>query len=181
MANTYNLVNPFIKGEFKSKITASNSLEAARTFYNDISQHFNGTVPKFYFTIQKGQSGSGKLYHFEVQEKILKNNNVQFSLEPYTNNNENIQSFTNKLSAIKDKFVQEGGKKKRHGKKKHHKRKTESSDSESEDDYKIYYPSVYNTPLYYWWYDPYVYNLSSVYVPTFQPYVTPTIQVATVL
>ena len=28
-------------------------------------------------------------------------------------------------------------------------------------------------PLYYWWYNPGVYNLDSVFIPTFYSYVTP--------
>ena len=53
MANKYVLVNPFISGEFKNTVKANNSNEAAKIFYNNISEHFNNAVPKFFFTIQK--------------------------------------------------------------------------------------------------------------------------------
>ena len=53
MVNTYNLVNPCIKGQFNSEIKAKNSLEAAKQLYNNMSEHFNNNVPKFYFSIQK--------------------------------------------------------------------------------------------------------------------------------
>ena len=32
--------------------------------------------------------------------------------------------------------------------------------------------------IYYWWYDPYVYNLNSVYIPTFYSYITPYIEIS---
>jgi translation initiation factor 6 (eIF-6) len=54
MVNSYVLVNPHIEGNFKSKIKARNSNEAANIFYKNLSEHFNNFVPKFNFSIQKG-------------------------------------------------------------------------------------------------------------------------------
>ena len=42
MVNKYKLINPYIKGEFESKINASNSLSAAKTFYKSLSEHIYG-------------------------------------------------------------------------------------------------------------------------------------------
>ena len=42
---------------------------AARKLYKKLSEHFNNSVPKFYFTIQKGGSGKGKFSHFIVKER----------------------------------------------------------------------------------------------------------------
>ena len=47
MSNTYRLVNPHIEGDFKSKMKADNSMVAARSFYKNLSQHFNNNIPKF--------------------------------------------------------------------------------------------------------------------------------------
>ena len=33
-----------------------------------MSQHFNNNVPKFYFSIQKGKSGNGKVYHLKLRK-----------------------------------------------------------------------------------------------------------------
>ena len=66
MSNTYVLVNPFIHGEFEHTVKAKNSVEAGKIFYKGLSEHFNNAVPKFYFTIQKGDSGNGKYSHFKV-------------------------------------------------------------------------------------------------------------------
>ena len=54
MVNKYHLVNPYIDGDdFESSTNAKNSNEAANKLYSRISEHFNNSVPVFYFTIQK--------------------------------------------------------------------------------------------------------------------------------
>jgi hypothetical protein len=175
MSNTYVLVNPYIQGDFKSQIKAKNSAEAAQKLYKNLSEHFNNSVPKFYFTIQKGGSGSGKYYHFKVTES-RNNKEVSFSLQPYTVPGvTNMNAFNNKLSNFKNKFEQAGGKK---GKKKS-RRDDSDSESDSEDIYKTArsYTPVVTQPFYYWWYDPYVYNLDAFWIPTFYSYVTPYIEI----
>jgi hypothetical protein len=175
MSNNYVLVNPYIQGEFKNTIKAKNSVEAARTFYKGLSEHFNNAVPKFYFTIQKGSSGNGKFYHFKVKEN-RKNDDISFTLEPYEiNGGSNLESFSNKLENFKNKISQSGGKKKRKPRD-----SSESSDSEmSSDDYdRITRYSIIDQPIYYWWYDPSIYRLESYYIPTFYSYVTPVIEIS---
>ena len=176
MVNSYILVNPHIEGAFKRKIKAENSREASNNFYKSLSEHFNNSVPTFHFTLQKGTSGNGKLYHFEVKE-TRKNKEVSFSINPMTlqNEGETVTRFKKNLANFKSKFSQDGGKKH----KKHHKKKddSDSSDSSSDSDY-IKSKRIYNTtqPIYYWWYDPYLYNIDYLYVPTFYSYVTPYIE-----
>ena len=176
MSNTYVLVNPHIQGDFKSTITAKNSVEAGKSFYKGLSEHFNNAVPKFYFTIQKGDSGKGKHYHFKVKEQRNKDN-VSFSLEPYEIvGGADLDSFNKKLTTFKNKFAQNGGKKSKKNKK-----SKDSSESDSDsDDYKRIntYVPVVNQPFYYWWYDPAIYRLESYYVPTFYAYVTPIIEIS---
>jgi hypothetical protein len=189
MANTYRLVNPHIEGNIKTTIKSNNSVKAAKTFYKSLSQHFNNNIPKFYFTVQKGGSGTGKYYHFVVKE-LKDNNEVKFNIEPYVVSQDanTIKKFESKLSSFKSKFTQFGGKKpsKKNSKKsskKSSKRLDDEYDSDLDSDenfYKIantYRPSVV-PPLYYWWYDPGVYNLSSVFIPTFYSYVTPYLQIS---
>lgn len=179
MSNNYVLVNPYIQGEFKNTIKAKNSVDAARNFYKSLSEHFNNAVPKFYFTIQKGNSGNGKYYHFKVKES-RKNDDVTFSLEPYeVAGGVNIETFNGKLENFKNKIAQSGGKK--HKKSKKHMDSSESSESDlsSSDDYKrVTRFSVLDQPIYYWWYDPSIYRLESYYIPTFYTYVTPVIEIS---
>ncbi len=182
MVNSYVLVNPHIEGNFQSKIKARNSGEAANMFYKALSEHFNNSVPKFHFTIQKGSSGEGKYYHFEVKESRT-DNEVNFKVKPFKvdNESESIVAFKNKLENFKAKFAQAGGKKNK--KSKSHKK----SDSEDSSDWDASSDEIYTRakqfipsaqPIYYWWYDPYVYRIDSVYIPTFYSYVTPYIQLS---
>ena len=194
MSNSYTLVNPFIHGDFKSTVKSKNSVNAAKSFYKNLSEHFNNNIPKFYFTIQKGGSGKGKYYHFKVAEQRNKNN-VSFTIEPYdVLGSETIDAFTSRLNNFKTKFAQSGGKKKGKDKGKGKskgkgkgKKSKDSSESESEseselessDDYKRINTliSTVNQPIYYWWYDPSIYKLDTYYIPTFYAYVTPVIEI----
>jgi hypothetical protein len=167
MVNSYVLVNPYIEGSFKSKIKARNSQEAAKMIYTNLSEHFNNSIPSFHFTLQKGTSSNGKMYHFKVSEE-RDDDTVSFSIKPLTLKNEDAinREFKGRLENIKNKLNQDGGK---HRSKKHS--ISDSSDSsDSSDDYyrrARSYPYVPSYPFNYWWYDPYVYSLDSVFMPTF--------------
>ena len=183
MSNTYKLVNPYVQGDMPTQIKAKNSIVAARTFYKNLSEHFNNNVPKFYFSIQKGGSGTGKYYHFVVKE-VKEKDEVKFNVEPYTlsNDQENIKNFESKLKIFKSKYDQAGGKKKgsKKGSKKTKKLDDSDSDLDSSEDFyrraQTYRPVV-TPPLYYWWYDPSIYKLNSVFIPTFYSYVTPYLEI----
>lgn len=176
--NKYHLVNPYIDGSFKTSVKAQNSQVAANVLYKKLSEHFNNSVESFHFTIQKGTSESGKLYHFEVNEK-REENEVSFTIKPMVikGASELESKFKTKLDKFKTKLEQEGGKKNKKSKSKSKKSKIEdSSDSDlsSSSDYrraKSYVPM--NQPIYYWWYDPYVYRLDSVFIPNFYSYSIP--------
>ena len=178
MVNTYQLVNPHIEGDFSSKIKAQNSKEAAEKFYKKLSEHFSNSVPKFHFTIQKGSSGSGKHYHFEVDEE-RDEDKVDFTIKQIELNNEKalVEKFKERRNTwLKD--FQAGGKKKS-------KKDDSSDDSDSSSDEAFMKRAkknsiLNNQPLYYWWYDPYLYRLDTVYLPTFYSYVTPYVQIALV-
>lgn len=180
MVNTYVLVNPHIEGNFKAKIKAKNSNEAGNLFYKSLSEHFNNSVPRFHFSIQKGSSGEGKYYHFEVKEDRT-DDEVSFKIRPYTipGETEAVKRFETKLDNFKSKFNQDGGKKKS--------KKSRRDDSDDSSDFDISEDNIYKRaksympttqPIYYWWYDPYVYRLDTLYVPTFYSYVTPYIELS---
>jgi hypothetical protein len=182
MVNTYVLVNPHIEGQLKTKVKAQNSKEAAQKLYQTMSEHFNSSLPKFYFSIQKGSSGHGSLYHFEVEES-READEVSFQIKSMSikGSAEAESKFIKRLEDAKHKIGQEGGKK-------HKKDKKKDSDSDSDfdssssEDYKrakSYIPV--NQPIYYWWYDPYVYRLDSIYVPTFYTYTAPRIELSLLL
>ena len=188
MSNTYRLVNPYIKGEFKSKIKARNSAEASKKFYKSLSEHFNNNVPKFYFTIQKGGSGKGKFYHFEVKEK-KDSNEVSYSIQPYSIPGERdaVDTFITNFKKFKGRFNAKGGakRKSRRGSKKSKSLedlgKMSDSSSDSEDYYRdaITYVPTTSQPIYYMYYDPLVYKLDSVFIPTWYAYITPYVELNT--
>lgn len=191
MSNIYHLVNPMIKGDnFESSITAKNSVEAANKIYKNVSKHFNHNVMKFNFSLQKG---GGKFYHFQVSEN-RKNDEVKYNLQSFTLQNEDdaTDRFKQKLNEFNKKFEnsQEAGK--HSSKSKKHKKKSkkdDSSESSSSDSslYDSLTENIYrrakrtvpvSQPFYYWWYDPYLYSLDNVFIPTFYPYVTPYIELS---
>jgi hypothetical protein len=186
MVNKYKLVNPYIKGEFETKLNAKNSIEAAKTFYKNLSEHFNNNVPKFYFTIQKGGSGAGKFYHFQVNEKKT-DDEVNYSIQPFEIKGEStaITQFVENFEKFKGRFNGGAKKSSKKGSKKRRSRSKDSSDSdESEDSYDFYreaksYVPVASQPLYYMYYDPLVYRLDSIYIPTFYAYTPPYWEIAT--
>ena len=210
MVNTYVLVNPYIEGSFEKSVKARNSIEAGKMLYSSLSEHFNNNVPKFLFTIQKGVSGKGKHYSFKVKEN-KQDNEINFSIEPYTVKNESsaYQELQEKINKLKNKVKNQSGgaKKKTKATKKNSKKpkKTKTTkkpkkhsdddildtedvfsdiddelDDSPEHNVKRVQRYVPNTsfPIYHWYYDPYVYRLNSVYVPTFYSYVTPYIKLS---
>uniref|UniRef100_A0A6C0J3A7 Uncharacterized protein n=1 Tax=viral metagenome TaxID=1070528 RepID=A0A6C0J3A7_9ZZZZ len=179
MSNTYKLVNPYIKGEMKTSIKTKNSINAAKTFYKNLSEHFNNNIPKFYFTIQKGGSGKGKLYHFEVSEKKT-NSEVSYSIKPYEVKGELSDKFVDTLKSFKSRYNKKGSGKSRKTSNKGKKRgkKSEKKDSPSDVNYWDYdYVPAVSQPLYYFYYDPQVYKLDSFFIPTFYAYATPFIEI----
>jgi hypothetical protein len=187
MVNTYNLVNPYIKGDLKTSVRANNSIEAARKLYASLSEHFNNNIPKFYFSIQKGKSGEGKFYHFKVSEQ-KNGDEVDFAIKPYSiPSSSKVESeFKGRLTTFKSRIENKvGGKSKV---KKVMKKKTMDNDDkdifedDSDDFYKMArsYVPVINQPIHYFWYDPLVFKLDSVFIPTFYSYVTPFVEIVAV-
>ena len=184
MVNTYYLINPHIEGLFDKKIKAKNSKEAASVFYTQLGEHINNSIPSFYFTIQKGSSGNGQLYSFQVKEE-KNDNQVNFSLEPTNIKDTELNIFKNKLEdfKLKIKNTLNGGKHKKHKKHKKKSKNDDSSDSDSSSSDEVYksstkYISNLNVPIYYWWYYPYLYQTESIYIPTFYSYITPYIELS---
>jgi hypothetical protein len=178
MSNKYKLVNPYIKGEFETKISGKNSLEAAKTFYKNLSEHFSNNVPKFYFTIQKGGSGKGKFYHFEVKEKKV-NDSVDFTIKPFEikGEDEAMKQYLDNFDHFKGRY-NGGAKKSRKGSRKSSRRSSrrhsEEISSDSDDFYReaTSYVPVASSPFYYMYYDPLLYKVDSVFIPTYYAYVS---------
>ncbi len=183
MVNKYKLVNPYIKGEFETKVEAKNSIDAAKTFYKNLSEHFNNNVPTFNFTIQKGGSGKGKFYHFQVKEKKTEDS-VDYKIEPFEikGEDEAMKQYLESFDSFKGRFT--GGAKRKGSKRRSRKSsrsENEVSSDSSEDYYKdaVSYVPTTSSPIYYMYYDPLLYRLDSVYIPTFYAYLAPYVELNT--
>ena len=174
---SYKLINPVIKGDVKLTFSGKTGLEAANKVWSTLSKYLSNNVPHFAFTLEK--SGGG-LSHFSVKES-RKGKEASF----------NISEMKLDLDARKEKEFknrlakQDGGKK-------HKKRDDDDSSSSSSSDrlagvispwspVGLYSPYVNSAlPITYWWYDPYIYSLNSVYIPTFVYPLAPYIEVSTI-
>ena len=188
----YTLVNPSIRGNIKTSFTGKSSLEAANKAYSTLSENFNNRIPKFYFTLQKtnGQTGGGNnndYLHFLVTES-KKGNQVNYRIVDYKpkNNAKALKNFKEHITKLNKE--QEGGKRKKTSRKK----KKKDDDDDDDDDYLDYdefddddFPKSkkslsysYSYPITHWYYDPYIYSLTTdyYYLPTYvaplAPYVS---------
>lgn len=177
---SYQLVNPYIEGDFEKVFSGSTPLEVAEKTWNKLSKYLTSNVPKFAFSMER--TSDGRLFHFMIKEK---NNNgtVDFSVESVNLNlpTKVSKEFKNKIGNIKVK--QAGGKKQSNKKK--NKDDSESSDS-SDSDSSDYYAKLWkkqrnnlNQPIVYWWYTPYIYEpvVGSVFIPNFVVPLTPYVEI----
>mgnify|MGYP006103202801 FL=1 len=176
MPNTYKLINPHIEGDLITKIKATNSVEAGKILYTNLSEHFNNSLPKFNFTIQKGSSGKGKFYSFETKE-FRDGEDVKFSIKPITVSNQK-KTYENMMTGIND-FKNNLNKKGGEITKKDLDDVLDDVLDDSSDYYKraSTYVPIINHPINYFFYDPEIYNLASLFIPTFYSYITPFISI----
>lgn len=146
--------------------------------------------------------GGSDLYHFIVSEK-KHGDTVDFKIAPYDlKDKSRINTFVNKLNQFKNKqnggfsdddssssssdaftdTEQLGGKFDSSSSSDSSSSDSASSDSASSDslslesDYSLSIPTFKMAPISYWWYDPQVYFLKKMYIPTFKTKVIPYIQ-----
>jgi hypothetical protein len=174
--SNYKLINPSLQGNLKNVVSARQPLDAAKQIWTNLSKYITNDVPAFAFTIEN-QNG-GEMHHFKVQETQNKGE-AEFKIEEINIKLKDADMKKFKQRAEKSgKSVMKGGEKDKKDKKDD---SSSSSSSEAFDALKMY--KKFNRtvqPITYWWYDPYVYGMSSVYIPTFVTPVLPYIEIATV-
>lgn len=174
---SYKLINPSIEGQLKTTFTAKSELDAANKAWTSVSKYISNNVPKFAFTLENTKDGS--LSHFVVKEKLAgKKASFSISKLKLDTDARKDQDFKNRIAK------QSGGKK--HRKHDGEKDDDSSSSSSSSSDVKLISPlspfgfnNWYNTPISYWFYDPYYYNLDSLFIPTFVYPLTPYVEITT--
>jgi hypothetical protein len=175
--SNYKLINPYIEGSLVTTFSGASRLDAACSAWNNLSKYITNNVPKFAFTLEN--INDGQLYHFLVKESLSGNNAADFKISELdlVLNGNILKQFRNRISL-------KGGRKHR----RHHKDKDEdddessSSSSTSEIFSAVRLNKVYSKaqPIVYWWYDPLIYEIDSIYIPTFVTPLVPYIEIMTV-
>ena len=169
----YKLVNPVIKGKMNTTFKANAPHKAASKAYNAVSKYFHNSTPEFLFTLQKVKTkksdiGEGTLsdyHHFKVLEN-RSGNNVTFEIVPYKKiNKTRLNQFKKSIRNVVKENQTGGG-------------RYDLDEGELSDEKDLYRSdtSYSYQPISLWLYDPYIYSINRLYVPTFvtsvSPYVT---------
>ena len=178
-SNNFELVNPYIEGDFKRVFSGNESIKAAKNCYTSISEYIRNPLPKFYFSLKNIKTG--KYNHFMVKEKIKKKNIANFNIEEISINHtkDEITKFEDKL----DKFKQKGGRRRKELDMDLDEDLEDSDlDSDSSDYYNKYsrkysYPYRTDQPILYYWYDPLLYKVNRFYFPHFVLPLSPLVEV----
>ena len=155
----FKLVNPQIQGNFQSNVDAPSAEDAAKKIWNKLSKYLTNNVPRFGFTMK---GGNGTLHHFMVKENV-QGNMVDYEIEKFTPKIKKtiMNDFKRKIKGIE----QQGGKfKKQYGGKK---KDYEIDDYEMFKLLKKHEQRLLTQPIVYWWYDPLIYAVDTIYIPTF--------------
>jgi hypothetical protein len=171
----YKLVNPVIAGTFIDTYKAANAEQAAEKFWNQLAggKYIAGDMPLFYFTIMDG--ANEKLSHFKLEEK-REGSHASYTISAVKGTTPaklGDAQFLSKYKEVTKKLgSQLGGKHKRHNK---HDDSSSSSDSDSDDDdlFKYIRAKQAVRPIVYWWWTPSLYDVNTVFTPTFVAPISP--------
>jgi len=177
----FSLVNPLILGQFNTEYKADNGINAISQFWNDLSTHVTNNMPSLYVTLK---SSDNQLSHYKISEKIKNGTRItDYTITEF--NREMSQKETDTFLEKVEKFKSEMNVKIQRqtgGAKKPSRDRDEdsSSSSESTDDDEYYNFSKYrrmSQPISMWYYTPSIYNVNSVFVPTFNVPIVPYIKI----
>lgn len=176
--SNYTLINPSIEGNIVSTFSGKNQLDAAVDAWNGLSKYMTNNIPRFAFTLERNEDG--KLHHFLVNEKLAGDGSASYKISELDVDMKpsDVKSFKNRINKFKQSKAQEQAGGKKH--KDDDSSSSSSSSSEVFDVLRVYNYATKTYPIGYWWYDPLVYRLDSVYIPTFVTPLTPYIEVATI-
>lgn len=185
---TFELINPHIEGEFKRIFKEDTPLKAANNCYIKLSEYIRNPVNEFYYTLKNIKTN--KYHNFLVKEKDnKKNKTLSYEINEIKSkiNKDELDNFEKNLDQIKNNMT--GGDKKRKKSKKYTD-VSDSSDTVSDSDsstyindsdkytkYKYVYPYIPYTPISYYWYYPYIYPVSKIFVPHFSLPLTPIVEI----
>jgi hypothetical protein len=134
---TYQLINPVIEGTFNDVVDSSKSpIKAAETFWERITSHVSGHVPKFMFSMRS--VGDKSLHHFQVKEKISNGSYTIKELEGLKVTSGDVDAYHSEIDGVTEKEMGGGARKryKKHnkdGRSRYPRSSSESSDSSDSD------------------------------------------------
>lgn len=177
---SFKLVNPLIIGQFNTEYKSENGLQAVEQFWNDLGTHITNNVPHIYVTLKDEKN---ELSHYKISEKLTGGSKTtDFTISEFTVNlsEANKNKFLGNLKKFEEKTnsriqKQTGGVVKKQSRNRH-KDSSSSSDSDLSDDDDYYNFSKYKRltqPITMWYYTPTLYNVNSVFIPTFTTPVVP--------
>ena len=155
-------------------------------FWNDLSSHITNNLPNIYVSLQ---DNNNNLSHYKISEKLSGGSKeTEFSISEYKVNLsvKNKDKFLDKVKSVENKIneqisAQTGGAPKRKQRKqtrsRHKDSSSSSSDSDSDSDSDDYYNFTkykkLTQPISMWYYTPTLYNVNSVFIPTFTAPIIP--------
>jgi len=175
--SNYKLINPYIEGTMITSFSGASRLDAASGAWNALSKYITNNVPKFAFTLEN--INDGQLYHFLVKESLSGNKVADYKISEI-----NLKLKPDVVAQFKNRLSMKGGKK-------HRKRGADDDDDDDDDSSSSSTSDIFSAiklskaysktqPIVYWWYDPLIYDVSSIYIPTFTTSIVPYIEVATI-
>jgi len=174
--SNYKLINPYIEGTLVTTFTAPSQLDAACSAWETLSKYITNTVPKFAFTLKNVNDGS--LSHFIVKESLRGGKSADYKIKQL-----DLKLSKDIVKQFEKRLSMKGGKKhkkdKKDGDDEDDSSSSSSSSSEEFSAIKLHKMYTKAQPITYWWYDPIVYEIESVYIPTFVAPLLPYIEVVT--
>lgn len=180
----FRLVNPVIIGNFQNSYESSTAMDAAKNFWEELTgkNYITNNVPQFLFTLEN-ESGKS-LHHYMVKEKIAAEGSkfADYSIEEVSVKLTKAQQkeFLDEVAKVKSRMGNEkgqsGGKSRKQGRKRYD--DDDSSSSSDDDDDILDYIRMrrFDQPISYWWYAPTVYNVKTLFTPTFVSPLYPYVQ-----
>jgi hypothetical protein len=170
--NNYKLVNPTLLGSFKTVYTANTAEEAAAQFWKEFtgSNLIAGNLPFYAFSFADDKN---KLYHFSVKEKP-NGTSADYEISELKTELSRQQKkiFLDGVDSLLNSKINEDSK---HigGKKDDSSSSSSSSSSDEEDYFKYLRLRHRRKPIYYYWYDPSIYKVDTLFFPTFIAPISP--------
>jgi len=178
----FKLVNPVIIGTFNDTYDTSSADSAAQKFWETLTsdnKYVSGSIPRFYFSLMN--MSDKELYHYSVKEKMeggradysINQINVKLSRDIKSN-------FLKEVQKVKTSSQQGGGDDSDKKKKRKRYEDDSSSSSSDSDDVEAVFRRIrrnrVKNPIIHWWYTPSLYNVDTIFTPSFVAPISPYVQ-----